>query len=119
MSNSNKFWKGMLWGALAGGFLSLLDRETRLTMKESCVKGYKSVTKIVKNPEEITNQVKETAQKWKTTVEEVGEDIAFITSKVEELRETTPKVTKMLKETKNTFAKVEEDIDLTDKDESL
>jgi gas vesicle protein len=114
MSNSNKFWKGMLWGALAGGALSLLDKETRLAMKESCVKASENVTSIIKNRGEITKQVKETALKWKTTVEEMGEDISYIASKVEELKETTPQVTKMLKETKATFTKVEEDADFND-----
>lgn len=108
MANLKNLWKGMFWGALAGGAVSLLDKDTRMAAMEGCQKAAKSVTHIIKNPDELTNQVKETAQKWKTTVEEVGEDISFIVSKVDELRETTPKVTKMLKETKDTFTKKEE-----------
>jgi gas vesicle protein len=109
MSKSNKFWKGMLWGALAGGALSLLDRETRAAMKENVQKASKNVTFVVKNPRLITDQVKEKAIKIKTTIEEVGEDLSYIADKVEELRETTPKVTKILKETKDTFTKNEND----------
>ena len=103
MSNLKKFWKGMFFGALAGGAISLLDKETRTAMKVNCQKASKSVSHLIKNPGEFTDQVKETAIKWKTTVEEIGEDISFIASKVEELRETTPQITRMLKETKETF----------------
>jgi gas vesicle protein len=111
MSNLKKFWKGMLWGALAGGAISLLDKETRAAMKENCQKCAKSASHLIKNPGEFTDQVKETANKLKTTVEEIGEDISFIASKVEELRETTPQVTRMLKETKDTFTKNKDDLD--------
>jgi gas vesicle protein len=111
MSNMNKFLKGMLWGALAGGAISLLDKETRHALKENCQKTTRSVSHFIKNPDEFTNQVKETALKLKTTVEEIGEDISFIASKVEELKETTPQVTRMLKETKDTFSKKEEVLD--------
>jgi gas vesicle protein len=119
MANLRKLWKGMLWGALAGGAVSLLDKETRLAVKESCQKAAKSITYVVKNPEEITQQVKEKALQFKTTVEEIGEDISYIADKVEELRETTPQVTKMLKETKDTFIKNEEDRKAKEQHESF
>lgn len=105
MANSSKFWKGMLLGALAGGALSLLDKQTRVVMKENCQKAASGAASIIKNPRKVTGQIKETAQKVRSTVEQVGEDLAFIAEKVEELRETTPQVTKMIKETKETFAK--------------
>jgi gas vesicle protein len=119
MSNLKKFWKGMLWGALAGGAITLLDKDTRDAMKENCQKATKSVSHLIKNPGEFTNQVKETAIKLKTTVEEIGEDISFIASKVEELKETTPQVTKMLKETKDTFTKETKNMKGLDNDENL
>jgi gas vesicle protein len=107
MASLKNFWKGLFWGALAGGAVSLLDKETRLAAKESCQKVTKGVAYVIKNPEEMTNQVKERTLKWKTTVEEIKDDISYIASKVEELKETTPQVTKMLKETKDTFIKKE------------
>ncbi|MDP4085548.1 MAG: YtxH domain-containing protein [Bacillota bacterium] len=91
---SNKFWKGMFFGALAGGALTLFNRETRIVMKENCQKA----SKLIKNP-------KETASKIWDTVESISEDISYITEKVEVLRETTPQVTKYFKKNK------EEDID--------
>lgn len=115
MSKSNKFWKGMLWGALAGGAISLLDRQTRQAMKENLQKTADNVMYVIKNPGEITDQVKEKALKFKTTVEEVGEDLSYIADKVEELRETTPQVAKMLKETKETLTNKDEE-DLLEKE---
>lgn len=109
MTNSNKFWKGILWGAIAGGAISLLDKQTRTIMKENCSKAAKNVSYVIKNPEEITNKVKEKAVRFKTAVEEVTEDISYISGKVEELRETTPQVAKMLKDTKDTFIKKADD----------
>ncbi|MGG5252238.1 YtxH domain-containing protein [Neobacillus sp. SM06] len=111
MANSNKFWKGMLIGALAGGALSLLDKETRAAMKENWKRAAHGTAEMVRNPKQVTSQIKETAQRVRTTVEQVGEDLAFIAEKVEELKETTPQVTKLLKETKDTFTKKEDDLD--------
>ncbi|XJZ27890.1 YtxH domain-containing protein [Bacillota bacterium Lsc_1132] len=115
MANSNKFWKGMFVGALVGGALSLLDKETRAAMKENWQKAAHGAAVVVKNPKKVTNQIKETVQKVRTTVEQVGEDLAFIAEKVEELKETTPQVTKLLKETKDTFTKKDVELDFLDK----
>lgn len=98
----------MLLGALAGGAISLLDRQTRQAMKQNCQKAADSVKYVIKNPGEITDQLKEKALRFKTTVEEVGEDLSYIAGKVEELKETTPQVAKMLKETKDTLSKKDE-----------
>lgn len=95
---SNKFWKGMLVGALAGGAITLFDRDTRIAMKENCQKA----AKVIKNP-------KETASKIWTTVEQISEDIAYITDKVEELRDATPQVKKYFnKNEKEEFEQEEE-----------
>lgn len=119
MSGMKKFWQGMFWGALAGGAVTLLDKDTRQAVKDNCQKAGKNIAYVLKNPEEITGQVKEKANRLKTTVEEIGKDISFIASKVEELKETTPQVTKMLKETKATFTKQDEDQSDIEKDEHL
>ncbi|MEH7479921.1 YtxH domain-containing protein [Neobacillus drentensis] len=110
MIKKNQFWRGVLLGALAGGAISLLDKQTREVMKENVQKTTTKVTYMMKNPGEITDKVKETAEKLKTTVKQVSEDISYITDKVEELREITPQVTDILKETKDTFTKSDEEI---------
>lgn len=106
MGNSNKFWKGVLLGALAGGALSLLDRATRQSVAEDCRKVTGTVSHYAKNPNELVDQVKDTTVKLRTAFEQVSEDVAFITEKVEELKESTPQVTGMVKDTKAAFKKI-------------
>ncbi|MDR6999128.1 YtxH domain-containing protein [Neobacillus niacini] len=91
MKKRNQFWKGMLYGALAGGAISLLDKDTREVMKENILNVSKKGLYIVKHPQEVAEQIKETAIRIKETVEDVSEDISYITEKVEELRELTQK----------------------------
>lgn len=110
MTKKNQFWRGMLLGAIAGGAISLLDKQTREVMKENVQKTTTKVSYILRNPEEITDKVMETAEKLKTTVKLVSEDISYITDKVDELREITPQVTDILKETKDTFSKSDESL---------
>jgi gas vesicle protein len=107
MTSKNQFWKGMLYGAIAGGALSLLDRQTRQIMKENVQKAYTQVSYVVRHPDEISAQVKGTAEKIRNAVEQVSEDISYITGKVDELRELTPQVKGIVKETKETFSKAE------------
>ncbi|MFB5198219.1 YtxH domain-containing protein [Neobacillus sp. KR4-4] len=108
MTQKNQFWRGMILGAIAGGAISLLDKQTREVMKANVQKNTSRLTYVFRNPGEIAEKVKETAEKVKTTVKQVNEDISFITDKVEELRELTPQVTDMIKETKDTFSKDDE-----------
>lgn len=103
MSKANQFWKGMFWGALAGGAISLLDKQTRSIMKENCANTAKNVSYAIKNQDEISNQIKEKVAKIKAVVKEVNEDISYISSKVEEIRNSAPKAAKILKDTKNTI----------------
>lgn len=108
MTKKNQFWKGMLIGAIAGGAISLLDKQTRLAMKENVQKTSSKVSEVLCNPGKITDKVKETAAKIKTTAQQVTEDISYISNKVGEIRELTPQVTDILKETKDAFSKSEE-----------
>ncbi|MDQ0200617.1 YtxH domain-containing protein [Neobacillus ginsengisoli] len=108
MTRKNQFWKGMLFGAIAGGALSLLDKQTRSVMKENLQNATDQASYILRNPGEISKKVKGTAVKIKYTVEQVSEDINYIIGKVDELKELTPQVTDMLKDTKDAFSKSEE-----------
>ncbi|WP_066069397.1 YtxH domain-containing protein [Neobacillus soli] len=109
MTKKNQFWKGMLLGAIAGGVISLIDKQTRQAMKENIQNTSNKVVYIVRNPGEIADKVKETAANLKTTAQQVSEDISYITMKVDELRELTPQVTDILKETKDSFSKNEKE----------
>lgn len=105
MGSTNKFWKGILFGALAGGAISLLDRETRKSVMENCKKTAGNITYYVKHPNEVGEQLKEKTEKLRMTVEQVSEDVSFIAEKVEELREIIPSVAGIVKDTKEAFVK--------------
>jgi gas vesicle protein len=106
--SKNLFLKGIFYGALAGGALSLLDKKTRQDMKVNVKKAYEQISYVARHPGEITENVKETAEKIRNTIEQVSEDISYITGKVDELRELTPQVKEVIKETKSTFSKHED-----------
>lgn len=50
MTKKNQFWKGMLLGAIAGGVISLIDKQTRQAMKENIQKTSNKVVYLVRNP---------------------------------------------------------------------
>ncbi|MEH6993842.1 YtxH domain-containing protein [Neobacillus drentensis] len=104
----NLFLKGIFYGAIVGGALSLLDKKTRQDMKVNVKKGYEQVSYIARHPGEITENIKGTAEKIRNTIEQVSEDISYITGKVDELRELTPQVKEIVKETKSTFSNHED-----------
>ncbi|MCP1156952.1 YtxH domain-containing protein [Bacillus infantis] len=100
-----KLLQGMLLGAIAGGALSLFDKETRRAVLETSRKTAGSAAYYIKNPSKAVESVKQTAGSIRTTIEQVTEDVAFITEKVEELREVTPQVVDIVQETRSAFSK--------------
>lgn len=108
MSNT-KFWKGVLLGAIAGGALSLLDRTTRYTVIGNCQRTTGKIKYYAKHPQEAVDCVKESTRKIRSTMEEVGEEVAFISEKIEELKEITPQVADLVKDTKEAFAENPDD----------
>ncbi|MDZ5473533.1 YtxH domain-containing protein [Bacillus sp. 31A1R] len=113
----NRFWKGVFFGAIAGGAVALLDRETRQAVVENCKKTSSDVSYYIKNPNEMVEQVRETTQKIKTTFEQVSEDVSFIAEKVDELREVTPAVAGIVKETKEAFT--HDEVNIEDDEENV
>ena len=106
MANSKKFWMGIALGAIAGGAISLFDKETRQSVKEDFNKASGSVAYIAKHPNEFINEVKDTVNKVKATVEQVTEDVAFIAEKVEEIKEIPPQVAEIVQDTKDSLSKI-------------
>lgn len=100
----NLFLRGMFYGAIVGGALSLLDKQTRQAAKGNVKKAYEQVSYVIRHPSEVTENIKVTAEKIRNTIEQVSEDISYITGKVDELCELTPEVKKIVKETKSTFS---------------
>ncbi|UAC48777.1 DUF1216 domain-containing protein [Bacillus aquiflavi] len=108
MGNSSKFMKGIMLGAIVGGMLSLLDKNTRQCVFQNCRERKDKIVHLMKNPNIVVEQVKETTGKMKTTFEQVNEDVTFITEKVKEV---TPQVVEIVQETKETFSSEKSKID--------
>jgi gas vesicle protein len=103
MGNTNKFWTGIIVGAVAGGLVSLMDRETRQAVNEKYGKVTKNISYAITHPKEIATNIKEKTYEIKTVASQMSEDISYIVRKIEEVRELTPEVTSMVKETKEAF----------------
>lgn len=105
MGDTNKLWTGMMVGAVAGGLISLLDRDTRQAVGEKCVKATKNISYVITHPKEIATNIKEKTKELTTTASQISEDISYIVRKIEEVRELTPEVTGLVRETKEVFSK--------------
>ncbi|WP_050614012.1 YtxH domain-containing protein [Bacillus testis] len=97
----SKLWKGILFGALAGAAVTMLDKHTRETMMESCKNGYRTTKDFVQNPDRLLEDLKETSNKIRSSIESISDDVSFISGKVEEFKEVTPQVVNAVKETKD------------------
>ena len=97
------FLKGILYGAVAGGALSLLDKTTRETVGANCKKTTKKIAYYVKNPGEAISQIQDVTEKIQTTYEQVSSELSFIMEKVDELKESTTEVVELVEDTKEAF----------------
>lgn len=105
MGNTNKFWTGVIAGAVAGGLISLLDRETRQATAEKCGKVTKNISYVITHPKEVATNIKNKTIELKETADQMSDDISFIIRKIEEVRELTPEVKGIVKDTKEAFLK--------------
>jgi gas vesicle protein len=107
MGSTNKFWTGVIAGAVAGGVISLLDRETRRAVGVKYGKVAKNISYVITHPKEVATNIKDKTVEFKEAATQMSEDISYIARKIEEFRELTPEVTELIKETKDAFQKDE------------
>ncbi|BCB02461.1 YtxH domain-containing protein [Bacillus sp. KH172YL63] len=100
---SNKFFKGVMLGAVAGGLLSLLDKKTREEVGTSLKNGGEYLSAYTRNPQSLVDASKDVYEKLRTTADQVGRDIQFISEKVEEIKGMSPQVKEIIDETRETF----------------
>ncbi|KIL47145.1 YtxH domain-containing protein [Jeotgalibacillus campisalis] len=99
----NKLSTGILLGAVIGGAVSLLDRETRRSTIEAYQKSSRAISYYSTHPKELSQQTKSKVEKIKVTVEQIQDDFEFLSSKLDEVRDMTPQLKNILVETKETF----------------
>ena len=100
---NNKFFKGMLFGAIAGGLLTLLDKSTRESVVTSAKSTGGKVWDSLSHPQELLATSKEMYSKYSVALHQVKEDIQYINERVEEVKNLTPKIKSMVEDTKETF----------------
>lgn len=108
---SKRFFRGVFFGAMVGGAITLLDKETRSTVVGNVKRAGSNMAYYIKNPNVVVDQVKDTINHIKSTIEQVSDDVSFIAEKVEELKEMTPAVTEIVKDTQEAFHHTSDDIE--------
>ncbi|TDL30675.1 YtxH domain-containing protein [Jeotgalibacillus sp. S-D1] len=100
---SNKFSTGIFLGAILGGAVSLLDRETRTQTFAAARKSGQTISYYSSHTRELVSVAKKKAEQLKATVEQIQDDFEFLTEKIDEVKEMTPQLKNILVETKETF----------------
>lgn len=103
MDQKNKLRKGILLGALAGGLISLLDKNTRVATINNCRNCFNKVKTVVQDPNVVIDEVKDVTSRAKNSISQITDDIIFISEKVNELKEVSPQVVNIVQETKGAF----------------
>lgn len=103
MSQKNKLRTGMLIGAVVGGLVALLDKNTRQMTANNCRSCFNKVKNFVSEPTIVLDKVKAKTSQARDTVSQITDDIVFITEKAQELQDITPQVANFVKETKDVF----------------
>ena len=96
----SKLWMAVLGGAVAGFAISLLDKNTRTTVMTGGQKMINNVKSMAKDPNSVVENVKDMSGKLRTNIDQIGEDVSFISEKVDEMKEMPPQVAGVIKETK-------------------
>ena len=78
----------------------MLDRNTRNSVMNGSKSMVTNVKSVAKNPDDLVGSLKEMSGKLRTSIEQISEDVAFISSKVDEMKEVPPQVAGVIKETK-------------------
>ncbi|HHW38808.1 MAG TPA: YtxH domain-containing protein [Bacillales bacterium] len=92
MEKDNKLFKGILYGALAGAAISLLDRETRENTVSRVKDCGRTVWHYSKHPSELIDGVSDKISGARQKIEGVTDDITFIVEKVNDIKRSSDKL---------------------------
>lgn len=104
MMSENKLGKGILYGALIGGAVTMLDRKTRDAVINKSRYVRNEIQYYSKNREELKTTIESQVEKWKAFYEQFASDATYLSQKVNEVKEITPQVKTLLTDTKDAFA---------------
>ena len=98
--NGSKLWMAILGGAAAGFAISLLDKNTRNSVMTGGQKLMSNAKSMAKDPNSVVENVKDLSGKIRTNIDQIGQDVSFISEKVDEMKDMPPQVAEVIKETK-------------------
>ncbi|MGB3103019.1 MAG: YtxH domain-containing protein [Psychrobacillus psychrotolerans] len=107
--SENKFVKGILYGAVVGGAITLLDRKTRDSVMNKTRYVRNEIKYYSKNREELKNNIEQQITKWKSVYDQFSSDAMYLTEKVNEAKEITPQVKTLFTDTKDAFSHSKEE----------
>jgi gas vesicle protein len=118
--SKSRFWQGIIIGAIAGGALSLIDKNTRTSVMYSCKKATGKVTYYVKHPRTAVEEMKEFTQNISKTIDVVTDEVSSIAHTINELKEITPYVVDIVMDTKDVMVKhTTNELDEQDKQKTI
>jgi gas vesicle protein len=107
--SDNKLFKGIVCGAVIGGALTMLDKNTRNTVVNKTKYAKKQMQYYSKNREELKTTIQNQVTKWKSFYEQFASDATYISQKVNEVKVMTPQVKTLLTDTKEAFVQSKEE----------
>ena len=116
-TKSNKFVRGMAFGAIAGAGISLLDKSTRVEMMNKMKSATTYVKYYAQNPNDLKAKVQEKTDKLTSMYTQFSLDAKTFSEKVNEFKTLTPQVKTLVTDTKDAFAQSKEEYKTLVKDE--
>ncbi|CAM3213186.1 YtxH domain-containing protein [Filibacter tadaridae] len=99
----NKLGKFIIYGALSGGLVSMLDRNTRIQVTKKIRDSVTDVRFYKKNPDILKWKIQEKTEKVQSVYEQLSGDATYIKEQVDELKSLTPQVKDLMVNTKEAF----------------
>lgn len=114
---TGKFGKFIIFGALAGAAISLLDRSTREQVTKKSKNLMSEISFYTKNPDDLKQMVMEKKDKFQMVYNQLSGDANYLKAQVEELKTLTPQVKELVVDTKEAFIESKDEYKSIVKDE--
>ncbi|WP_394189026.1 YtxH domain-containing protein [Paenisporosarcina quisquiliarum] len=101
--------KGILFGAVAGAGISLLDRTTREDVKYRLNNLSSDIKYYSQNREDFKLKLQEKADKIQSVYNQFSRDAQYLSGKVDELKTLSPQVKTLVTDTKEAFVHSKEE----------
>ena len=101
--SENKLVKGIIYGAIVGGTLTLLDRKTRDSVVNKTRYVRNEIRYYSNNRAELKNTIDSQITKWTSVYNQFAADATYLSQKVGEVKEMTPQVKTLITDTKDAF----------------